>query len=123
MRRLACAGQMWPQISAVCEDMLREQIAEVLNANKPAWIAGLNLDRRAALLPDEMLSVPVLHRAPCSTRRPACHKQSAARALTINGQVALHVKCRVMHVACFRGTSSKRRVVPQFFPRNRHFCS
>ena len=42
-----CAGQMWTQISAVSEDMLREQIAEVLNANKPAWIAGLNLDRRA----------------------------------------------------------------------------
>ncbi len=36
---------MWGQISAVCEDMLREQLAEVLNANKPAWIAGLNLDR------------------------------------------------------------------------------
>lgn len=39
------AGQMWGQIAAVCEDMLREQIADVLNANKPAWIAGLNLDR------------------------------------------------------------------------------
>ena len=36
---------MWGQIAAVCEDMLREQIADVLNANKPAWIAGLNLDR------------------------------------------------------------------------------
>jgi len=44
---LRYAGQMWTQISAVSEDMLREQIAEVLNANKPAWIAGLNLDRRA----------------------------------------------------------------------------
>ncbi|KAK9838568.1 hypothetical protein WJX81_007714 [Elliptochloris bilobata] len=37
--------QMWGQIAAVCEEMLREQIADVLNANKPAWIAGLHLDR------------------------------------------------------------------------------